>query len=62
MSEISRCPKCGGQPITMRLDEDWAIECIDCWFYSNRKFKTEKQAIDYWNKGAEDGYLLVGDE
>jgi hypothetical protein len=52
--------ECGGQAIVMNFDnKEWAVECIDCWFYSNRKFKSKEKAISYWNNGAKSGYMLM---
>jgi hypothetical protein len=58
-SKIKPC-KCGGKAILMNFENKYyAIECLDCWFYSGRKFKTEQAAIKYWNDGAQNGYELL---
>jgi len=57
--EIEPCKRCGGQAVIMKLNDKYAVECMDCWFYSNRKFKTRELAIEYWNKGAPQGYNLM---
>lgn len=66
MSELKNCKNCGGTPIVLSMEifgkTYYSVECHACMFFSNRKFKTKQQAIDYWNKGADNGYLLTEEE
>ena len=53
MSEIKRCPFCGGEAkidCYLYFDEfdDWFIRCTSC-FCRTRTFKTKKSAILTWN-------------
>ena len=56
MADLKSCPFCGGEAYT---DSDgwrvwWGVKCADCGRHSE-EFRTEKEAIEAWNRRAEDG-------
>ena len=66
MNILKKCENCGGAPVVFKMEQFgeilYSVECSACLFFSNAKFRTKQAAIDYWNAGAKNGYLLAGDE
>ena len=53
MAELKPCPFCGGEA-RLGMDFDWHfVYCIECQAQIERDY--EKEAIDAWNRRAEDG-------
>ena len=57
------CPNCKSHHvrvtfISVLFHLRFYAECLDCWFTGGKIFPTREQAIDYWNSGAKEGYML----
>jgi len=67
MSEMKPCPACRNEKpmvldMSKMMPKGFSVECGNCWFYSNKSFATRQEAIDYWNSGADAGYICVDEE
>ena len=52
-SELKPCPFCGCNAIVEGYS-NWWVRC-ECCLVETRTFKTEAEAIEAWNRRAEDG-------
>ena len=56
MSELLKCPFCGGEAKPYNLGKKHLIECDDCKEYGHGAYvvaRTEAEAIEAWNTRAE---------
>lgn len=65
-NELKPCPFCGGKPHISKhsfwnektkgfTDHTYGIECIECHTKGNQFYETEKEAIEAWNRRADNG-------
>lgn len=54
--ELKKCPFCGGNTRLERINVPYAVGCdnSNClgWYYKNWHFKERRDAIESWNKRA----------
>jgi len=63
MDELERCPFCGGEALLLETSEsvwdlkphDFAVICRTCHAGTRRYFSTEAEAIEAWNRRADNG-------
>ncbi len=59
MAELKPCPFCGGEAdcsknVLHNNQYEWAVECIECGAFTDC-FATEEEAIEAWNRRADNG-------
>ena len=53
--KLKPCPFCGGKAEILNYSEDeWLVHCVICDGMVERWRKTEKEAIEQWNRRAND--------
>lgn len=58
MEELKLCPFCGNEPIMLHtrypMTEYWNVKCVSCSAEINNPMFAEKEAIEAWNRRAND--------
>ena len=59
MSELKPCPFCGGEGCLQRHDfvgytDTFGVVCLDCGCETRQFYDTKKDAIEAWNRRADD--------
>ena len=55
MTELKPCPFCGGKETELKQFVGWwSVNCYKGWCFA-KSAKTQEEAIENWNRRAEDG-------
>lgn len=55
MPELKPCPFCGGEAKVQSFSHDRTVYCTDCNARVQKFFPTREEAIEAWNRRADNG-------